>query len=168
MNRGRSRRATSVAVGVLIAALAVSALSCTSRSRLPVPQSPGVEGAGPSGIGALTPGEKRSAVASSFPIEVPVVRGRVVRARAQGETAWDYELEVEADPASVLAWYRDAYLGRQWVIVGSGELDGGNGGFLDFRKNRAESSVRAYPSGDGRRSRVVVTVGIGTPVLEAQ
>lgn len=156
-------------VGPLVMLLVFGALSCAPRSAPSDGAAREVSRrAGSRAITALAPSQKRSVIASSFPAEVPVARGVVVRARAQGESAWDYEIEVDADPGRVLTWYQDAYLGRQWVVVGSGGLDGGAGGFLDFRKNRAESSVRVYPIDDGSRSRVVVTVGIGTPVLEVQ
>lgn len=123
-----------------------------------------------SAIDALTPAEKRSAIAESFPAEVPVPKGEFVRAAAQGSDAWHYEVKVEAMPAAVVSWYRESYIGRQWVLLNTGEFDGpsGRGTFLDFRKNNAESSVRVFVDDSDNVARVKVTVGVGTPVLGAQ
>lgn len=121
-------------------------------------------------IEALTPEAKRATIATSFPAEVPVPVGDFTRAQAQGDDAWDYEVEVAAKPADVERWYREAYTGREWILVKEGDFDAVDGGgtFFEFRKNNAESSVNVYGDDSLGYTRIRVTVGVGAPVLQTQ
>lgn len=115
---------------------------------------------------AMRPEAKREVMAEGFPVEVPVPTGQIVRTRAQGPDVWDYEIVVEAAPDAVAQWYADAYTGRSWVIVRSGELDEVQGGyFLEMRKNAAESRVDVIPGASEGSTTAKVVVGVGTPVL---
>lgn len=119
---------------------------------------------------ALTPSAKRATIATSFPAEVPVPMGDFTQARAQGDSAWDYEVELAADAQEVAEWYRQAYGGREWSLVHQRGITGtaGNGTVLEFRKGNAQSSVTIYEAGTSTPTRALVTVGVGTPVLEVQ
>ena len=127
----------------------------------------------PATLRPLTPTEKRSAIGPAFPAEVPVPAGEFTRATEQNGDAWDYEVLVEGAPAAVAAWYREAYVGRQWVLVQEGDVDGadGPGRFFVFRKGDAESRVSIYGADDVSRpesARVIVVLGVGAPVLLTQ
>lgn len=117
----------------------------------------------------LAPSAKRAEIASSFPIEVPVVSGEVTRGQAQGTDAWDYEVSVASPPQDVVTWYRNAYAGRNWVLQHEWYVDGPQGGGteLTFRKGDAESRVTV--SGTAENTSIVRAVlGVGAPVLDTQ
>lgn len=176
MPRSRIRYSSLLAV----AALGVAAAGCvpgegrTAQQVQAATSDTGARGQGTgtaaaSAIVQLTPSQKRSAIATSFPAEVPVPEGRFTRGGAQGD-AWDYDVIVEATPDEVAAWYRTQYQIREWVLLKEGYFDGPEGGgtFFDFRKNRAESSVSVYGNAGVSGTRVRVVVGVGTPVLQSQ
>lgn len=149
-------------------AVALAIAGCTAGSAAdggetaPADQQPPIE--------QLSPSAKRATIATGFPAEVPVPMGDFTRARAQGDAAWDYEVEVMATPAEVVDWYRTQYAAREWIVVKEGQFDAvdGAGTFLDLRKNRAESSVSVYGDDSQGFTRVKVIVGVGTPVLRTQ
>lgn len=118
----------------------------------------------------MTPSAKRAAIATSFPAEVPVPVGDLIRAEAQGEDAWDYVVEVPTTVEDLTAWYRDAYVGRQWEMLSAESFRKGSeaGIVLRFRKGNAESSVSVYRMGGVGPVRASVTLGVGTPVLQTQ
>ncbi|PKQ15145.1 MAG: hypothetical protein CVT67_10815 [Actinobacteria bacterium HGW-Actinobacteria-7] len=124
-------------------------------------------------IEALTPDAKRSQIASSFPLEVPVPAGEFTRAKAQGDVAWDYVVRIESTPDAVLKWYRDVYASRQWTLVGERDYgngdSGGRGRVLTFRKGNAECEVAVDAASDSEGLATArVVLGVGAPVLETQ
>ncbi len=167
------------AAALLVLALAASgcAESGPAGATVSAPQpaaeaSPATDTA-PATLRPLTPTEKRSTIGPAFPAEVPVPAGEFARATEQNGDAWDYEVLVEGTPPAVAAWYREAYVGRQWVLVQEGDVDGsdGSGRFYVFRKGDAESRVSVYGTDGVSRSesaRVVVVLGVGAPVLLTQ
>lgn len=129
--------------------------------------------AGPASPSQTTPAEalepmaveqKRSAIATSFPLEVPVPDGEVVRGEAQGQSAWDYEVVVNRPLSAVESWYTGAYTGRLWELAGREQTAAGVS--LTFRKGAAESRVTL--SERGGRTTASVILGVGAPVLQTQ
>jgi hypothetical protein len=116
-------------------------------------------------LAAMGADQKRAELGANFPIEVPVVAGRVVRGEEQGPDAWAYEVIAEAPVSTVAEWYRQAYEGREWTVTGQTALEGG-GSELSMQKGTAQSRVTVSPEGTG--SRVLVILGVGAPVLETQ
>lgn len=121
-------------------------------------------------IEGLSLAAKQATIATSFPAEIPVPMGDFTRAEAQGEDAWDYEVQIPSKPDDVLAWYRTQYVVREWIVVKEGQFDAvdGSGTFLDLRKNRAESSISIYSDYSEGYTLVKAVVGVGTPVLQSQ
>lgn len=115
---------------------------------------------------AMTIAEKQKLIAPNFQIEVPVPFGQVVSGEAQGDTAWDYELIVDAPVAAVANWYEQSYEGREWqlssqTVPKEGSLT------LTLTKNSAQTRVTISPNNSGT-SRVKGILGVGTPVLQGQ
>jgi hypothetical protein len=109
------------------------------------------------------PADRRAELPSGFPIEVPVPGGSVTRAEAQGDSAWVYELSLEAQPFDVAAWYRAAYASANWQLVR--DQVAASGGTLIFVKGEgAQSKIRltAEPGG----TKVTASVGVGEAVGE--
>jgi hypothetical protein len=157
-----ARTIRALCVGALLASWLLAGCSSAVSEQPPAEE----QSAGPS-VEAMSPERKRESMALAFPVEVPVPVGEVTRARTQGPDAWDYEIEVDATPEGVAKWYADAYTGRSWTIVGSGELTQGRGGYyLELRKNAAESRVDVLAGENARPTTVRAVVGIGAPVLE--
>jgi hypothetical protein len=158
-----------VLVRVLIAAVLVAAAGgCTPRPA-EQPAAPSVAPVEAAQLDAMTPSEKQSSIAASFPLEVPVPTGEVVRGEAQGDDAWDYEIVVDAPAPSVAEWYRQAYGARSWELVSEtpvGSAEQGAGTELTFRKGGAESRVTVVEEGEIARASVIL--GVGVPVLETQ
>jgi hypothetical protein len=149
---------SSMAAGCGVRTTSAERPTATPRTAAPVP------------LQALTPSQKRSAIASNFPAEVPVPVGSITRAHAQDDTAWDYEVVAQASPEEFIGWYRRAYVNRGWAVLRDGEWDGPTGGgpFLELGKGGAQSSVRVSkaPSGTvGSSARVIVGFG---PILQTQ
>lgn len=124
-------------------------------------------------IEAMTPSQKREQIADSFPAEVPVPLGSVVRGGSQGDEAWEYAVIVAASPQTLVDWYRDVYTSRSWEIVSdtvAGTADGGSSATaryeITLRKGAAESRVTVAAVGDEARASVIL--GVGTPVLQTQ
>jgi hypothetical protein len=119
----------------------------------------------------MKPDDKRSLIATSFPLEVPVPVGELTRAKAQGDDAWDYTILVTATPQALLDWYRTVYTAAQWTATAEGDFDGEGspGRFIEFRKGNSQSSVYVEGAPDERgRSTARVVLGVGAPVLETQ
>jgi hypothetical protein len=144
---------------------AASSTTSTTGAQAPAEQrGPGANQAAgdPSKVAPLA-AERRSELASGFPIEVPVPDGAVTRADAQGDSAWVYELSVGAQPFDVAAWYRAAYASANWQLVR--DQVASSGGTLIFVKGEgAQSKIRltAEPGG----TKVTASVGVGEPVGE--
>lgn len=109
--------------------------------------------------------QKRSQIASDFPIEVPVAAGVVKKGQSQGDLSWDYVVRLTADPTAVASWYTTAYQRAEWQIVGDDQLAGG-GRRLSFKKNDAESLITVESSAGG--TLVTGSIGIGASVLQTQ
>ena len=158
-------------VTVTLALVFASALVCACASgpaaHIEVsPLDPATSGAPTTALRVMTIEERRSLVASSFPIEVPLPFGEVVRGEAQGPNAWDYEIEVEATPAAVAEWYRTAYTGRDWGVIDQTATAEGSIA-LKMMKNRAQTRVAISPQ-NGGKVRVKGVLGLGVPVLQTQ
>jgi len=116
-------------------------------------------------IARMSAEQKRTTIATSFPIEVPVPQGRVVRGEAQGSDAWDYQLLIPASAADVVSWYAEWYTKADWRLISDTAADGGRK--LSFVKGGAESAVIVKPAGADLTS-VIVVLGVGAPVLNTQ
>lgn len=151
-----------VAVLALSLVLASLALSGCARAKAPEPATQ--QEAKSVTIEAMSPEQKQSLIATSFPMEVPVAVGKVARGEAQGPDAWDYELSVAAPLSDVETWYRQAYSSRNWQLSertqGAGLLS------LTFVKGAAQSRVDL--SEKGASTTVSVILGVGAPVLQTQ
>lgn len=118
---------------------------------------------------ALEPSEKRALIAQSFPVEVPVPAGSVIRGQAQGDSAWDYELTCALRARELAQWYRMAYEGRSWQLIDerSGRTETGRD-FVELELGKGYSQSRLTIVDEGAQSRVVAVIGLGEAVLESQ
>lgn len=163
-----ARRAT---LALALVASVLSAVGCAGRApqyvTTPSEQpTAAVSSAAVDAIKPMTLAEKRSKIATSFPIEVPLPVGAVTRGEAQGTTAWDYELTVDAPPATVADWYREFYATRNWEVAREDALPGG-GVSLTLLKNGAQTRVTLEPQGDAK-TKASGVLGVGTQVLQTQ
>jgi uncharacterized protein YceK len=158
----------------LALAVSITVAGCASASQVesPTQSEPPIESA-PT-VKAMTPDAKRSVIATSFPIEVPVPEGEFVRSQAQGDDAWDYEVRVRSTPEAMVDWYRQAYSAASWTLTQEGDFTGASprlgGRFLTFRKGSAaqsEVTVEGVADAEGMVT-VRVILGVGAPVLETQ
>jgi hypothetical protein len=109
------------------------------------------------------PIERRSELASGFPLEVPVADGSITGSEAQGNAAWTYEMTIAATPFDVAAWYRDSYAAANWGVVR--DQVGANGGAIIFAKGAgAQSKIRLAAVAGG--TTVLASVGVGEAVGE--
>jgi hypothetical protein len=108
--------------------------------------------------------QKRSQIASSFPIEVPVPEGRVLRGEAQG-TVWDYQLETPRSAADAVSWYLTWYPKAEWQLIGD-EVAGASRR-LKFSKGGYAADITVTADGSDR-AKVTAVVGMGQPVLNTQ
>lgn len=121
----------------------------------------------PAPVSPMPVDERRRALPSGFPLEIPVADGRVLSAElasASPTGLYSYEIEIDASPEQALEWYRDAYLGANWSGVGSvttGDVLSG----LSFAKGGLGSMVHAEPVGSGN---AVVRVDFGGRTLVEQ
>lgn len=166
-----TRRETRIAACAFAAALALSAAACApARTSAPSSASSSAPPSAPRQLQAadltlMSPERKRAEIASSFPMQVPVPQGTVMRGEAQGDSAWDYQVIVKGSPYAVAAWYHIAYSRAEWQITASDENNGAV--TMDLRKGDAQSRIVVEPSG-ADSSKVTATVGVGTPVLQTQ
>lgn len=148
-----------------LAVLAAGLLSgCDGAARSAVPSGSPSQTAPSEALEPMAVEQKRSAIATSFPLEVPVPDGEIVRGEAQGDSAWDYEIVVDRPLAAVETWYTQAYAGRVWELAGREQTSSGVS--LTFRKGGAESRV-TLSENDGRTTASVI-LGVGSPVLQTQ
>jgi len=112
----------------------------------------------------MTPAEKTSQIATSFPRQVPVAAGEVTRGEAQGDSAWVYEVVVPGSVNAVRRWYIKAYSNAEWTLTASDE------NATSLQKNAAQTRLQfeAVGGGSSPRTRVTAAVGVGTPVLQTQ
>jgi hypothetical protein len=117
----------------------------------------------PAPLTQMTPAEKRSEIASSFPMQIPVPQGAVESAEAQGPSAWVYSLVVPGEPDRVARWYMDVFLGAEWTLVASTERS------LELQKNRAQAQLKFEAvKGTVPSTKVTASIGVGTSVLNTQ
>jgi len=154
------------------AAIIVALVGCAaSPSPAPVstPEEPtptAAAGTSTTPVRAMTIEEKRQLIAPNFKAEVPVPFGDVIKAEAQGDTAWDYEMVVDASVPALASWYQDTYESREWQLIDQtaptvGSLT------LTLTKNAAETRLTITPTAEGK-ARVIGIVGVGAPVLQTQ
>ena len=159
-------RRLALAATLCLALLPLGACTRPPDSQPAAPTDSGAPPAAVAPIKAMTIEQKQQLVAENFQPEVPVPFGEVIRGQAQGNNAWDYELVVDAPPASVASWYQDAYLGREWQLAE--QTSPSPGAFtLTLVKNAAQTRVTITPEGEGK-SRVKAVLGVGAPVLQTQ
>jgi hypothetical protein len=150
----------------IVVVLAVTALlgGCASKTAAPTQQPPAPATAAVE-IPRMTAAEKQSLIATSFPVQVPVPQGRVLRGEAQGEDVWDYEIEISAAPSDVAGFY-SGWLGKaDWQLVG--DQTQGDSRTLTFVKGGAESKIVITSAGEGVTNASVV-LGVGVPVINTQ
>jgi len=161
-----ARLAIPVTVGF---AMAIFAGGCAGRSTPPQPPSGSQPNAPSLSRGAeitrMSADQKRSAIATNFPIEVPVPLGRVLRGEAQGADVWDYQLEIQASPAEVATWYTTWYPKAEWRLIA--DEVAGEGRRLTFVKGGYAADVTVSPGGTGL-TKVTAIVGMGEPILNTQ
>jgi hypothetical protein len=162
MNRARISVRALAALAVL--ATSVALLGGCAQKAAPQPQSTDpLAGVTAAPLTQMTPAEKASSIATSFPIQVPVAAGEVRRGEAQSPSAWVYQVVVPGDVKSVQRWYLDVYSGSEWRVI-SRTADS-----LQLQKVRAQSHLRFEPvSGDKPKTLVTAGVGVGTQVLQTQ
>jgi hypothetical protein len=112
---------------------------------------------------------RREAMPSSFPIEVPVVDGRVEHAaEVEGESSvWMYELEVDLPVADVAEWYRMAYASARWTLLEDETIveDGGESSLLlAFVKGSGAETILHLRKADGGGCAVRASVALGVLV----
>jgi len=162
-----------LATATVLCAALIAGAGCAGRTVTP-PATPatGTDAAPSASAGAdrvtqMTLDEKRSLVASNFPVEVPLPMGEVSRGQAQGDTAWDYEIVVVGAPVSaVAAWYKEFYLARSWRVAGE-ESPSEGAVTLTLVKNGAQSRIVIEPDG-ASNARASGVLGVGTQVLQTQ
>jgi len=158
----------------LAASLAVVVTGCASKQVAPaVMQSPSAPSSQPATgsasfgpIRSMTLDEKQHLIAANFQPEVPVPFGEVVKGEAQGDTAWDYELVIDAPVAAVASWYQESYMAREWQMVEQTAPQVGSL-TLTLTKNAAQTRLIITPT-TGGKARVVGILGVGAPVLQTQ
>ena len=143
-------------------------VACTTGPTVTPPAEKTAAGTSTEGspVSAMSAVQRRSMIASNFPLEVPVPMGEVVRAEAQGDTAWDYEVILPADPVAVATWYVDALRAREWQVESqTGSPEGELVLTLTKRLAQTRVTIAAEPNG---KSRAKVILGVGTSVLQTQ
>lgn len=110
--------------------------------------------------------KRRSDLPTGFPMQVPILDGRVTRAIVQHPGAvWLYDIETSLTVEAAATWYRDAYTRADWTVSAQSAkgMAGARAVTLDLRKgDGAESLVRVTPTKDARAI-VSVAVGLGVP-----
>jgi len=163
MMRNRSMLIALALSSVLVIAGLLGGCASSSPSSAPSSSSSGAaEQTSPAPLSLMSADEKYARIAQTFPPQVPVPAGTIESGRAQGDSAWDYTIVVAGGAASVREWYRMAYVRADWSVVGE------TSDSLSFQKSAAQSMATFGPADSGATTRVVVTVGVGTPVLDLQ
>jgi hypothetical protein len=154
-------RAAALVLVALVASVTLLG-GCSQKAASPSQSADSLDGVAPAPLTQMTPAEKTSKIASSFPMQVPVPEGDVQRGEAQGGSAWVYEIVVSGDVKSVQRWYLDVYAGSEWTVLARTDT------VLDLQKNRAQTQLRfeGVRGGEQPKTRVTAGIGVGTPVLE--
>lgn len=165
MNRHHAVRAVALAAAFALALPAGCSPRATSTPPLPTPGSATAQDPTVAQLTQMAPDDKKSLISSTFPVQVPVPKGEVMRHEAQGDSAWVYGLGLPAGSEGVANWYLEAYRAAEWEVL---KNDQNRGSYvLDFQKNGAQSEVLVEPV-DAHRSTVTVSVGVGTAILQTQ
>lgn len=156
-------RPHAISLAALLLVVSAGLLGGCSGAKTSSESSDPLASAVPAKLTMMTPAEKTSQIATSFPMQVPVPVGTVERGQAQGPTAWDYTIVVPGDVTAVERWYFDVYSGAEWTVV-SRSADS-----MALQKNRAQTQLR-FTAVEGKlsKTRIVAAVGIGTQVLQTQ
>jgi len=113
--------------------------------------------------------KRRSDLPTGFPMQVPVLDGRVTRALVQHPGAvWLYDIETSLTVDAAVAWYRDAYTRADWTVSAQSAkgMAQARAVTLDLRKgDGAQSLVRVTPTKDAR---AMVSVAVGLGVASSQ
>lgn len=119
-------------------------------------------GVKPASVVVLEPAEKKETLGESFPSEVPVPKGEFLATDAQQES-WTYTAIVDSPTDGLAAWYRDAYVQRDWEVTSqAGSPDGAY--VMNLYKGGAQSHIRiTHAQGGG--SRVEVTLGLVADII---
>ena len=160
----KTNRSARFAVALALCILGVVLLGGCARKVVvaPTPSDPLTDVA-PANLRLMTPAEKTSQIASSFPTQVPVPSGQVQRGEAQGTSAWDYQIVVPGRVDSVLRWYVEAYANANWTVLSRTAT------VMTLQKNSAQTrlqlqSVAASPA----KTKVIAAIGVGTQILQTQ
>jgi hypothetical protein len=151
------------AAALLLLALAAGVLGGCGQSAAPSPAASAPD-TSIANLTQMTPAEKASQIATSFPLQVPVAAGLVVRAQAQSETAWDYQIIVPGKVAPVRNWYLSMYRNAEWTVTSGSDTE------VTLEKGTAQTKLQfqSMDDGSGARTQVSASVGVGTPVLQTQ
>jgi hypothetical protein len=150
------------AITAVVALLLGTALlgGCARKSAVAQPPVDPVANATPAGLAQMTPAQKRSRIASDFPMQVPVPVGTVQRGEAQNAGAWDYVIVVPGDVYSVQRWYLQVYANSEWAVVSRTASE------VSLQKNNAQSHLQFESAGTSpATTKVTAAVGVGTQVL---
>lgn len=153
MRRTRVKEGLALAAAVVIAH-ALGGCGTRAPEPVPAPSPPALQG--------MKPSQKRSLIATGFPVQVPVLDAAVVGAAETAPgAAWIYEMETTATVDGTALWYVGMYQAANWALTEGGEGIGTGARVLElgFAKGSARSTVRVSPV-DGRTS-VSVSVGVG-------
>ncbi|MDR3687094.1 MAG: hypothetical protein P4L93_09090 [Coriobacteriia bacterium] len=149
--------------GLLAVAATMLLLGGCGGKAASVPAAPAAASAG-AHLTLTAASDKVSQIATSFPIEVPVAAGSVVRGEAQGDSAWIYQIIVPGDVRAVRDWYLQAYQNSEWTVVSSTDSE------IALEKGAAQSRLKflEVDSGNQAQTEITAAVGVGTPVLQTQ
>jgi hypothetical protein len=163
MNRSAVVRTVAALTLVGVAALLVG--GCASNGSRVLGFAPASAPASATEIARMTADQKRSVIATSFPIEVPVPQGKVLRGEAQGADLWIYQLEVPAGAADVARWFTSLYPKAEWQLI-KDEAAGARRRLV-FVKGGYAADMMVTPVG-ADLTKVTAVVGMGQPVLNTQ
>lgn len=163
-------------VAVLIALIALTLTVGCSQDETPLdlvdndPQSAAsrrqedpLVGVQPANVTVLTPAEVRETLGETFPIEVPVPKGEFLKAESH-EEAWNYTVVVSVPTDGFAAWYRDAYVKKNWEVVSqAGSPDGAY--VMNLYKGGATSEIRIIHAAEGS-SRAEVSIGVAPTIID--
>lgn len=133
---------------------------CAGKATVAEPPVDPVANATSADLAQMTPAQKRSRIASDFPMQVPVALGTVQRGEAQNAGAWDYVIVVPGDVNAVRRWYLQAYTNSEWTVVSRTSSE------VSLQKNNAQSHLQFENVGTSpATTKVTAAVGVGTQVL---
>ncbi len=162
MTRTTMTRVTIALAMTIVTGVALS--GCAPKTSAPAAKPAGSAPAADT-VGRMSADQKRSMIASNFPIEVPVPQGNVVRGEAQGQDVWIYQLEIPASAADVANWYLTWYPKAEWQLASDEPV--GEGRRLVLVKGGYAADVTVTSAGSNA-TKVTAIVGVGDPILNTQ